>query len=280
MPVYAVGDVQGRFQELQTLLKRFAFDDSLDRLWLTGDLVNRGRHSAEVMRFVRDLGDRAVSVLGNHDLHLLAVAAGQCPPRRQDTFHDVLEAPDSQELLSWLRQRPLFHRDLECGYALVHAGLPPQWDAAAAQRYAREVEAVLRGPDYAQFLQRMYGSDPAVWSEGLRGWARLRFITNGLTRIRYCDVDGRMSFADKGPPGTQRQTLLPWFEVPQRKSVQDAVIFGHWATLQLHGRVSPRHNVYHLDTGCAWGGALTGMRLDDGRRMSVPCSGERGSKGA
>lgn len=271
MPVYAVGDVQGCFDELLTLLARLRFQPSQDRLWLSGDLVNRGRRSLDVLRFLKGLGEHAITVLGNHDLHLLAVTVGKRPLRRKDTFRDVLEAPDRDELLSWLRTRPLLYRDEQLGFTLIHAGLPPQWDLATAQRCAAEVEAALSSTTYPVFFENMYGDQPDRWSEHLRGHERLRFITNCLTRLRYCSSEGSLSLTENGPPGTQPPHLMPWFEVPNRKSLGERILFGHWATLQLHRPVDPRHRVYHLDTGCAWGGRLTALRLDDERYFSVPC---------
>jgi len=274
MPAYAVGDVQGCLGPLRALLDRVGFAPG-DRLWLVGDLVNRGEHSVEVLRLVRDLGERAVTVLGNHDLHLLAVAAGVRKRRRKDTFGDVLEAPDRDDLLDWLRRRPLLHRDRSAGWTMVHAGLPPQWSLDDAEARAAEVEAVLRGPDPGRLLRTMYGDQPNRWSDSLAGDARRRLITNCLTRIRYCDAEGRLSMDEKGPPGTAGGHLMPWFEVPGRRSAGERIVFGHWATLQLERPVDPRHGVHHLDTGCAWGGALTALRLEDAAHFSVDCAGAR-----
>lgn len=273
MAVYAIGDVQGCFNELQALLAELPFRPHHDQLWFAGDLVNRGPRSLDVLRFVRDLGDQAIAVLGNHDLHLLAVAAGKRRARRKDTIDDILQAPDRDQLLTWLRTRPLLHHDAELGFTVIHAGLPPQWDVATAKRCAREVEAALRNPDYVSLLEQMFGDRPDRWSEQLTGFARLRFIVNCLTRLRYCDRDGVLSLAENGPPGTQDPSLMPWFEVPSRQSRGERIIFGHWATLQLQQPLDPRHGVYHLETGCAWGGHLTAMRLDSLRYVSVPCGG-------
>ena len=270
MAVYAIGDVQGCFDALQSLLASAGFDPEKDRLWFCGDLVNRGPDSAKVLRYLRALGTRAVTVLGNHDLHLLAVSAGEAP-KPQDTFFDVLAAPDRDDLLDWLRQRPVLHHDDELGFTLVHAGLPPRWDLGRAQRNAKELETVLRGPGYTEFLDNMYGDEPTQWSEHLRGWDRLRFIVNAFTRMRYCDEDGRLSLRNSGPPGTQDAHLVPWFEASGRRTTGLRILFGHWATLTLGDAIDPRHGVYHLDTGCAWGGRLTAMRLGDGRFFSVPC---------
>lgn len=264
MAIYAVGDVQGCFDELQTLLEKLAFGSD-DTLWFTGDLVNRGQKSLEALRFVKGLGARAVTVLGNHDLHLLAVAQGCEQYRRGDTFEDVLRAPDRDELLHWLRTRPLLHHDAALGFTMVHAGLPPQWDLQQALACAQEVEAALRGAHYAEFLRVMYGNEPQHWSDALSGWDRLRFITNCLTRLRYCDAHGRLALREKGAPGTQPEGYMPWFEAPGRRSANLQIIFGHWSTLGAY----PVTNVFPLDGGCVWGGGLLAMRLDGARRERV-----------
>lgn len=262
MAVFAIGDVQGCFEELQRLLKRIDFDSQEDSLWFTGDLVNRGPRSLEVLRFVKGLGNRAVCVLGNHDLHLLAVAAGTAKIRQGDTLDAVLAAPDRNELLVWLRQLPLLHYDKTLGYTMVHAGLPPQWDLSLAQSCARELESVLRGGRYREFFQHMYGNDPRRWSSELAGAERLRFIVNCFTRLRYCDAAGNLDLKAKGSPGSQPLGYLPWYEVPGRKSADLHILFGHWSTL---GEVRDR-NVLALDTGCVWGGRLTALRLDGDNR--------------
>lgn len=271
MAIYAIGDVQGCFAELQALLDKLRFDPAQDRLWFTGDLVNRGPRSLETLRFIRGLGQAAVAVLGNHDLHLLAVAQGVSKPKHRDTFGDVLTAPDRDELLDWLRRLPLLYR--EGGFYLIHAGLPPQWSAADAARHAAEVESLLRGEDYGEFFRHMYGDQPDLWSDHLRGWGRARFITNCLTRLRYCERDGRAEFKHKGAPGSQPPHLKPWFDVPGRRSVDGTIVFGHWSTLGFHAG----QGVYGLDTGCLWGGELTALRLDgeDRARVSVACGGYR-----
>ncbi|MGD8380086.1 MAG: symmetrical bis(5'-nucleosyl)-tetraphosphatase [Gammaproteobacteria bacterium] len=272
MAIFAIGDVQGCFDDLQRLLERIQFDPTEDLLWFTGDLVNRGPRSLDTLRFVKRLGERAVTVLGNHDLHLLAVAedVGR-EPRTRDTLSGILEAPDREELLDWLRHRPLLHHDESLGYTLIHAGLPPQWNLATARACARELENVLRGEQRAEFFRHMYGNEPALWTDDLEGMDRLRFITNCFTRMRYCHPDGSLDLVHKGAPGTQPAELRPWFEMPDRASSDLHVIFGHWSTLgQVRG-----HNVYPLDTGCLWGGALTALRLDqDGGWFSVDCAGE------
>jgi len=278
MATYAIGDIQGCINELHGLLDRLGFDPCADRLWLTGDLVNRGPGSLEVLRFVKGLGKAAVTVLGNHDLHLLALAHGdvaeESPPPSLDP---VLRAPDRDEVLQWLRTRPLLHHDPRLGLTLVHAGLPPQWDLTTARSCARELEAALAGPDYRAFLAAMYGDEPALWSPDLDGIGRLRFITNCLTRLRYCDREGRLALGETGPPGSQPASLIPWFLAPGRRSSGDAIVFGHWSTLGFghHG------NVWALDSGCFWGGTLTALRIDlpIPRAVHQPCPEARRPKG-
>jgi bis(5'-nucleosyl)-tetraphosphatase (symmetrical) len=258
MAVYAIGDVQGCYDPLQRLLDLLHFDPVVDTLWLVGDLINRGPHSVEVLRLVQGLGERAAVVLGNHDLTLLAVAAGQVKPKRKDTFHSILDAPDGAELLDWLRRRPLLHHDPALGFTMVHAGLPPQWDLELARRGAQEVEAALRGPNGEDFLGRMFGGEPRRWRDDLTGYDRLRFIVNALTRMRFCTADGTLSFAEKGPPGSQEPGLLPWFAVPRRRNADLHIVFGHWAALGYYRAPG----IYALDSGCVWGNRLTAIRLD------------------
>lgn len=273
MATYAIGDIQGCLQELQTLLKRVGFRAGPDRLWLTGDLVNRGPDSVGVLRFVKALGDDAIAVLGNHDLHLLAVAHGHTDRlHKRDTLGGVLAAPDCEELLDWLRHRPMLHYDPDAGFLMVHAGLAPQWDLRTAQNCAREIESVLRGHRYREFLNHMYGNTPERWDPDLSGWPRLRFTTNCLTRMRYCNADGSLNLKAKGPPGTQPPGCLPWFEVPGRRTQGVPIIFGHWSTLRLDPHKAQRTDIRPIDTGCVWGGSLTALRLEDGRQFSVPAA--------
>lgn len=257
MATYAIGDIQGCYDDLRRLLDRLAFDPLRDKLWLVGDLVNRGPDSVQVLRFVKGLGQQAVTVLGNHDLHLLAVVAGNPRHARKSNLHGVLEAPDRDELMHWLRHRPLLHRDTKLGFTLVHAGLPPQWDIAQALACASELEEVLRGPNHREYLHSMYGNEPGRWSDDLSGVERLRFITNCLTRLRYCDAEGNLALKEKGAPGTQPAPWMPWFAVPRRASRDERIVFGHWSTLGYFAR----HNVWALDSGCLWGGGLTAIRL-------------------
>lgn len=260
MAVYAIGDVQGCADELEELLARLDFDATRDRLWFVGDLVNRGPRSLETLRRVKSLGDAAIVVLGNHDLHLLAIARGGADWRRHDEgLHAIVDAPDAESLLDWLQARPLLHHDAQLGITLFHAGLPPQWDIATAQSCAHEVEQQLRGTNVGTLFAHMYGNEPAVWRDDLEGWDRLRFSINAFTRLRVCDVaDGRMRLQFKGPPAMAPQESLPWFRIPWRRSAGERVVFGHWSAL---GYVA-EPGVLGLDTGCVWGGTLTGQRLD------------------
>lgn len=272
MPTYVIGDLQGCHVALQKLLDTFSFNPVKDKIWLVGDLVNRGTGSAEVLRWAMSLGDALVAVLGNHDLHALAVAAGYVPLHRSDTIQDILDAPDREVLLTWLRHRPLAH--LERGHLMVHAGLLPQWTAQQAIALAAEVEAALQGADWQNFLQHMYGNEPRFWHEGLHGMSRLRLITNAMTRLRFCSPAGDIEFAHKGKPGSQPKPLLPWFELPERASRDVTILFGHWSALGFMAG----SNVVALDSGCLWSGQLTALRLEDHRVFQVPCEGLPGSK--
>ena len=271
MATYAIGDVQGSYAELRALLEAFRFDRAKDRLWFVGDLVNRGPASLATLRFVRDLGDRALTVLGNHDLHLLALAHGFVESSEDDTLGDVIAAPDRGELLDWLRRRPMIHA--EENYTLVHAGLLPQWEVAKARSLAAEVETELRGPHYREFLKALYGSRPERWADDLSGPDRLRVIVNAMTRMRFCTPEGLMEFRTKGETAEAPDGYLPWFDVPGRKSAGSVVICGHWSALGL--RLAP--NLLALDSGCVWGGRLSAVRLEDRRLYQVPCgaSGHR-----
>ena len=267
MATYAIGDVQGCFASLMALLEILRFDAGRDRLWFTGDLVNRGPQSLETLRFVRGLGDRAVTVLGNHDLHLLGVACGSRRLKRGDTISDVLEAPDRDDLISWLRRLPLLHCDADCGVSMVHAGLPPQWTLRAARACAARVEAGLRGANFENVLRQMSDNGTDTWSESLPCTEQTGYILNCLTRMRYCDPQGRLDLKEKGPPGSQRRPYLPWFAVPGRLHASETLIFGHWASLGPCNEPG----VHALDTGCVWGGSLTALCLESWERTSVPC---------
>ena len=267
MATYAIGDVQGCFDSLMALLETLRFDPVRDRLWFTGDLVNRGPRSLETLRFVRDLGDRAITVLGNHDLHLLGVACGSRRLKAGDTLADVLEAPDCHELIAWLRRRPLLHRDANRCLTLVHAGLPPQWTLEVAQACAAAVEAELRGAGIKNLLRQMSGDRCDSWSASLPCTDQLGYIVNCLTRMRYCDSAGALELREKGPPGSQPAAYLPWFAVPGRLHASETIVFGHWASLGSCNE----SGVHALDTGCVWGGALTALCLETWERTSVPC---------
>jgi len=264
MATYAIGDVQGCYDELRALLARVGFDALRDRLWFVGDLVNRGPKSLEVLRFVHSLGDRAVVVLGNHDLHLVCLAEGLARSRDGDTLSAVLAAPDARELVAWVRTRPLMHS--EGRHAMVHAGLLPQWTIDKAKTLAGEVEAALRASNYRDFLAELYGSKPACWDDALEGWDRLRVIVNAMTRMRFCSPEGVMDFhvkSDKAPAG-----FVPWFEArPLRE--EPMIVCGHWSALGL--RLTQR--VSALDAGCVWGGSLAAYRLDDGELVQLACDG-------
>ncbi len=265
MATYAVGDLQGCMAPLRRLLEQLPFEHGRDRLWFTGDLVNRGPQSLETLRFVRELGDTAVTVLGNHDLHLLAVSEGAGSIHRGDTLAEILDAPDAAELLDWLRGLPLMH--VEGGFALVHAGLLPQWTVAQALQLADEVREMLCGPRYRKWIHHMYGNHPDRWSDELEGWDRLRVIVNAMTRLRICTAEGVMEFAHKGeladiPPG-----YMPWFDVPGRRSGSHVIVCGHWSALGY--RNGP--GLMAIDTGCLWGRQLTAARLEDRQVWRVQC---------
>ena len=267
MATYAIGDIQGCYDSLQALLARCAFDPATDRLWLVGDLVNRGPQSLTTLRFIRSLGDAAVTVLGNHDLYLLMVAEGGAKFRgKDDTLQEILDAPDCDELLDWLRHQPLCYTDGE--YCMVHAGLLPQWTAARARELSCEVESALQGPNFREFILNLWGSEPAGWSDDLAGWPRLRVIVNAMTRMRFCTLDGIMEFKVKGKLSNAPAGHLPWFDLPDRQSRDAVLVTGHWSALGL--KVEP--NFLALDSGCLWGGHLTAVRLEDRAVFQVPCS--------
>lgn len=266
MAIYAIGDIQGCYNELRRLLDVIAFDPSIDQLWFAGDLVNRGPHSLETLRFVKDLGNAAITVLGNHDLHLIATVVSLTKSGKKDTLSAILRAHDCDELIDWLRKQRLFYSNGD--FCMVHAGLPPQWDLEQTELMAGEAEEVIGGEDYQGFFRSMYGNKPALWHDDLSKTERLRFSVNCFTRIRYCTLDGELDFHHKGPPGTQGVNLLPWFEIPGRKSATMRIIFGHWSTLGFY----QGYSVYGIDTGCLWGGQLTALKLDaNPQRISIDC---------
>ena len=267
MATYAIGDIQGCFDSLRRLLDLCAFDRSKDKLWLVGDLVNRGPKSLKTLRLIKSLGPAAQTVLGNHDLYLLMVAEGGAKYRgKDDTIQGILDAKDRDDLLDWLRHQPLCHT--EGKYCMVHAGLLPQWTANRARELSREVEAALQGPDYNEFILNLWGSEPAGWSDDLSGWQRLRVIVNAMTRMRFCTPDGVMEFKTKGELLNAPNGHIPWFEAPNRQSADCTLVTGHWSALGL--QITP--NRLALDTGCLWGGHLTALRLEDRRVFQVDCS--------
>lgn len=266
MATYAIGDVQGCLRPLERLLKQINFNEKHDTLWFVGDLINRGPDSLETLRFVKSLGTQHISVLGNHDLHLLAVAYAAQVKKKHDTIEDILQAPDCDELITWLVRRPLLH--LKDNFVLVHAGLAPAWTVQQARCLANEVESQLQSANVKSYLQQMYGNTPRQWQDDLQGYDRFRCIINYLTRMRYCYRDGSLDLNFKGRLEDKPADLIPWYEVPERKNADAKIIFGHWAALQ--GRANFK-NVYALDTGCVWGRCLTAMRLEDEKRFSVDC---------
>ena len=276
MALYAIGDLQGCHAEFLALLEQLRFDPARDRLWLTGDLVNRGPASLEVLRTVRSLGSSAIVVLGNHDLHLLAMAwAPATVLRREPELLAVLDAPDAAELLAWLAARPLLHRDRALGWTLIHAGLPPQWTLADAEACALDIEAALRDrPE--ELLSGMYGDQPDRWSPGLAGIDRLRFAVNCLTRLRFVDADGRLLLGFKGPPAAAPREAMPWYRHPSRATLADRILFGHWSALGYLAEP----NLRCLDGGCVWGGALCALRLDaEEEPRMLPCRGSQRPQG-
>lgn len=268
MATYAIGDIQGCYYSFQQLLQKICFQPQLDNLWLVGDVINRGSGSLEMLRWTYRHRHRVVMVLGNHDLHALAVAEGYVPPHAGDTLHELLDAPDSGELFGWLREQPLVYRT--DNYLMVHAGLLPQWSADDAVRLASEVQQALSGNGYHDFLSQMYGNQPVRWDESLAGVDRLRLITNAMTRLRTCTPQGEMNFKFSGELKDIPAGYIPWFDVPGRRSADTAIICGHWSALGL----VQRSDLYALDTGCLWGGRLTAMRLEDKVIFQVPCAAE------
>lgn len=265
MATYVIGDVQGCFASLQKLLAGCGFDRAQDKLWFVGDLVNRGPESLQTLRFVRDLGERAIVVLGNHDLHLLGIWAGHREVHHSDTLAPLLAAADCDELMQWLLHRNIAHH--EHGVLMLHAGAWPGWTLEETLSHARELETALRGPDVERVFAHLYGSVPAQWSDDLSGADRLRVITNVFTRMRFCRPDGEMEFHHKGRLGSAPPPLLPWFDVPGRKTAGIPIVCGHWSALGLY----LREDILALDTGCLWGGSLTALRLEDRRVFQADC---------
>jgi bis(5'-nucleosyl)-tetraphosphatase (symmetrical) len=270
MSTYAVGDLQGCLQPLQCLLREVAFDPSKDKLWLVGDLVNRGPQSLETLRFLYAMRDSLTCVLGNHDLHLLAVAHNIERLKKSDTLQEILDAPDCGELIDWLRQQKLLHYDAERDCILVHAGIPPQWTLAKALKRAAEVEAALQDEQRLPlFLDGMYGNQPTLWDKDLQGVTRLRVITNYFTRMRFCTPAGELDLKSKEGLDSALPGFAPWFSYPERKTRGHKIVFGHWAALE--GRCTAA-NVIALDTGCVWGGSMTLLNLDTGAKHQCNCA--------
>lgn len=270
MSTYAIGDIQGCLDPLKELLETITFDPTKDRLLLAGDLIARGPDSLGTLRFLYTIRERLSIVLGNHDLHLLAIRAGcaKLKPREADLL-PLLDADDSDMLLDWLQQQKLFHQETDFNVVMTHAGIPPQWTLEQAKSLAAEVETVLHSPRPKQLFNCMYGNQPNFWDDDLKGAERLRLITNYLTRMRFIDKDGRLELGSKGPANSAPAGFMPWFKHPDRKIVDQTIVFGHWAA--INGE-SGTDGIEALDTGCVWGHSLTALRLDDMQRFSCPCS--------
>ena len=268
MATYAIGDIQGCYQQLKELLLKLDFNSDKDKLWFAGDIVNRGPDSLKTIRFIKSLEDNAITVLGNHDLHLLALANGRGKQGKKDTIEPILKAKDSDNLLNWLIHRPLVHYQKKNHVCLVHAGIYPDWTLEQILNNAAEMENILRGPKSHEFFHHMYGDKPRKWSDDLTGWDRLRFITNCLTRMRYIKNNTKLCLKEKGAPGKQDIGIDPWFELERREKDLN-IVFGHWSTLK-----DPKQaHLYPLDTGCLWGGKLTALKINHKlkKRISIKC---------
>ena len=267
MAIYAVGDIQGCLKPLQCLLEQVNFNTKTDQLWCAGDIINRGPQSLETLRFIHSIRESCTVVLGNHDLHLLAVAFTTAGVKKNDTLDEIIAAPDADELLHWLRQQPLIHS--ETGFTMVHAGISPHWDLNLAHKLASEVEDVLQGDSYKEYFTHMYGNHPENWHNDLTGMDRLRVITNYFTRMRFCYDDGSLDLDNKLGPDTARPGTQPWFTLEQRHPITNKIIFGHWASLEGYCQ---QDDLFALDTGCVWGGKLTMMRLSDEHIFTCSCA--------
>ena len=268
MSTYAIGDVQGCYRQLKELLVKLEFKSDKDKLWFAGDIVNRGPDSLKTIRFIKSLEDNAVTVLGNHDLHLLAIANGRKKQGKRDTIQPILEASDSDSLLDWLLHRPLVHYQEKNHICLVHAGVYPDWSLRQILNYSKELETVLQGPKSHEFFHHMYGDKPSKWSENLNGWDRLRFITNCFTRMRYINDDLKLRLKEKGAPVNKKDGIHPWFAFDMEEKDLN-IVFGHWSTL-----ADPKEkHFYPLDTGCLWGGKLTALKINSKlkKRTSIKC---------
>lgn len=268
MATYAIGDIQGCYEPLIRLLDKIKFDPTKDSLWFTGDLVNRGPDSVKTLDFVIKLGNSAITVLGNHDLALLALSANAIDPKPKETFTSVLEASNAFELITWLRARPLVHNCDKLGYIMTHAGIYPGWTIEQACNLGNELHQTLIGPQFEEFMHNMFGRKPESWNKNLSGWDRLRFITNALTRMRYCTKDGKLDLKSKGPPSKHEGDSIPWFSKPNPDWTDTKIIFGHWASLE--GKCEKK-NIFALDTGCIWGGCLTALCLETQERFHIDC---------
>jgi bis(5'-nucleosyl)-tetraphosphatase (symmetrical) len=268
MSTYVIGDLQGCLDELQQLLELIAFDTSKDELWLAGDLVNRGPKSLETLRFVKTLGEHVKVVLGNHDMHLLAVITGNSKHYFAGSLDDILHAPDKIDLFEWLRHRPFLHHDSTINWTMIHAGLPPQWSLLDAIEHAKTLESVVQSEQYNAYFANMYGNKPNIWSDDLEGMERLRFITNCFTRLRCCDSNGTLLHKEKLAPKDVSAGAIPWYLAPNRQTIHDRIAFGHWSTLNYNWE----NNALCTDTGCLWGGTLTAIKLDDTlTRVQLDC---------
>ncbi len=269
MATYAIGDIQGCYKQFCQLLDKLQFNPKQDKLWLTGDLVNRGPDSLEVLRFVYKIRDSVITVLGNHDLHLLAMYYGNTKHSQKSTLQAILQANDKDQLINWLRHQPLLHYDKTLNYVLIHAGLPAQWNLSTAQNCAQELQTLLQGKKHKEFLRdHLYGNQPDLWSEQLKDWDRFRFISNCFTRLRYCNAEGRLLLKHKdSPQNTQDNDVYPWFLAPKREKIKAKIIFGHWSTLGYY----TNHQVISLDSGCLWGKQLTAQCLETGQVTQLDC---------
>ncbi len=269
MATYAIGDIQGCLPQLVQLLEQINYQAEEDRLWFAGDLINRGPASLETLRFIKSLGDSAKVVLGNHDLHLLAVAHGHGDLKRKDTLAEILMASDRDELMNWLRNQPLCHYDPQLNTIMTHAGIPPCWDLDKTLSLAAEVEEKLKSDTVDDFFAAMYGNTPRKWSDDLTGMDRLRAITNYLTRMRFCDENSKLDLKSKEGINTAVKGYAPWFNYPTQLPENCHIVFGHWAAIE---GITHQDNIHALDTGCVWGGSLTALRLEDRQRFSTSCS--------
>jgi bis(5'-nucleosyl)-tetraphosphatase (symmetrical) len=269
MATYVIGDLQGCLTPLIQLLEQINYHPEQDKLWFAGDLINRGEESLETLRFIKSLGNNATIVLGNHDLHLLAVSHGYGKLKRGDTLAEILTAGDRDDLMDWLRNQPLLHYDEQLNTVMTHAGIPPCWNLKKAQTLAKEVEDKLKSDSVDDFFSTMYGNKPDQWSDDLTGLDRLRAITNYLTRMRFCDENSKLDLESKEGINTANKGYAPWFNYPTKVPADCHIVFGHWAALE--GKTQ-KERIHALDTGCVWGGSLTALRLEDRQRFSTPCT--------